>query len=117
MKPFYGKALVAFVTTANMLLAPCLRADDAKPTEAQPPAAAPAPAPAKPSAKPGQEPADVAAPKHGPDGNILPRFQAQHEAFLRRGKEGKIGLLFLGDSITAGWAKAREACPLRTANP
>ncbi|MDQ3812605.1 MAG: GDSL-type esterase/lipase family protein [Armatimonadota bacterium] len=57
----------------------------------------PAPAPSAP------EPADVAAPKRGPDGNIQPGFLAAHESFLKRGKEGKIGALFLGDSITAGW--------------
>jgi hypothetical protein len=26
-----------------------------------------------------------------------------HEAFLARAKEGPIGVLFIGDSITAGW--------------
>lgn len=36
-------------------------------------------------------------------------FLAAHEAFLKRGKEGPIGLLFIGDSITAGWpAVAKE---------
>jgi len=50
----------------------------------------------------GQEP-DVAAPKAGKDGTINPRFEQMHESFLKRGKEGKIGLLFLGDSITEGW--------------
>jgi lysophospholipase L1-like esterase len=27
----------------------------------------------------------------------------QHESFLKRGKEGPVDLLFVGDSITAGW--------------
>jgi lysophospholipase L1-like esterase len=31
-------------------------------------------------------------------------FIKQHESFLARGKQGPIGVLFLGDSITAGWA-------------
>jgi lysophospholipase L1-like esterase len=53
------------------------------------------------------QPADVAAPKLGPDGQIQPRFQMMHESFLKRGKEGKIGVLFLGDSITQGWGGAR----------
>lgn len=35
------------------------------------------------------------------DGGI---FIGKHEAFLRRGREGPVGLLFLGDSITEGWA-------------
>lgn len=30
-------------------------------------------------------------------------FFERHEAFLERAKSGPIGLLFLGDSITAGW--------------
>ena len=35
-----------------------------------------------------------------------PRFGELHESFLARGKEGPVGLLFLGDSITYGWRKA-----------
>lgn len=31
-----------------------------------------------------------------------------HEAFLKRGQSGPIGVLFLGDSITAGWAKVPD---------
>jgi lysophospholipase L1-like esterase len=54
------------------------------------------------------EPADVAAPKRGPDGQINARFQEMHESFLKRGKEGPIGVLFLGDSITQGWTRASE---------
>ena len=34
------------------------------------------------------------------------RFLELHESFLKRGKEGPIGVLFLGDSITEGWKKA-----------
>lgn len=34
------------------------------------------------------------------------RFRKMHESFLARGKAGPIGVLFLGDSITAGWTKA-----------
>jgi len=34
------------------------------------------------------------------------RFFELHESFLKRGKEGPIGVLFLGDSITEGWGKA-----------
>jgi lysophospholipase L1-like esterase len=54
-----------------------------------------------------QEP-DVAAAKVGKDGTINPRFEQMHESFLKRGKEGKIGLLFLGDSITEGWGRAKK---------
>ncbi len=62
-------------------------------------AQAPAPAPAAPAA-----PVDASAPieKTDPSG----RFRKMHESFLARGKEGPIGVLFLGDSITQGWTKA-----------
>jgi len=46
------------------------------------------------------EPADQAAPKTG-----SPVFFELHESFLARAKSGPIDLLFLGDSITAGWKK------------
>jgi lysophospholipase L1-like esterase len=36
------------------------------------------------------------------------RFYELHSSFLKRGKEGPIGVLFLGDSITEGWTKAPE---------
>jgi beta-glucosidase len=39
------------------------------------------------------------APKKG-------RFLKLHESFLKRGKEGPIGVLFLGDSITERWSTA-----------
>jgi lysophospholipase L1-like esterase len=34
------------------------------------------------------------------------RIQQMHTSFLARGKSGSIGVLFLGDSITAGWSRA-----------
>lgn len=54
------------------------------------------------------EKADVAAPKYGDGDEVQPRFLAAHESFLKRGKEGPIGVLFLGDSITAGWTRAPD---------
>jgi len=45
----------------------------------------------------------IAAPKTGND-----KFFKMHESFLQRGKEGPIGLLFIGDSITEGWVKAPQ---------
>ena len=98
MKLFYLKKLAAMMVVSNVVCVLALRAQE-------PPAtAAPVTAPV---AKPAQEPADVAAPKRDKDGNIQPNFLARHEAFLKRGKEGKIGALFLGDSITAGWGGAK----------
>lgn len=67
--------------------------------------------PAKPAAAPAKkapavsEPADEAWPKKdAKTGEVSTRFLEAHERFLKRGKEGPIGVLFLGDSITAGWA-------------
>ena len=49
---------------------------------------------------------DYASEPHAKDGNAL--FFQMHESFLARGKSGPIGLLFLGDSITARWTEAPE---------
>lgn len=49
------------------------------------------------------EPADAPAPKLSPDGMMNANFAAQHLAFLQRAKDGPVGLLFLGDSITNRW--------------
>jgi lysophospholipase L1-like esterase len=46
---------------------------------------------------------DVAAPKLGPDGNPNVGFIKSHESFLKIAQAGDTGVLFLGDSITAGW--------------
>lgn len=65
-----------------------------------------APAPAKPAApavKLPPQPPDVAAPKLGPDGKPNAGFMKSHESFVAIAKKGDTGLLFLGDSITAGW--------------
>jgi beta-glucosidase len=67
-------------------------------------AVTPTPAKAVPNIN---EPADQPAPKKDAEGNIQPGFKAAHEKFLQRGKE-PIGILFLGDSITAGWGKAKS---------
>jgi lysophospholipase L1-like esterase len=69
-------------------------------------------APAKPAApKPivpkvvlPPQPPDVAAPKMGPDGKPQALFVAAHERFVAQAKMGEGQLVFLGDSITAGWA-------------
>jgi lysophospholipase L1-like esterase len=51
-----------------------------------------------------QAPADVAAVKIGKGGTPDKKFMTMHESFLKQAKEGNIDLLFLGDSITEGWA-------------
>jgi beta-glucosidase len=56
----------------------------------------------KSAAKPaGEDTASTPAPKKD-SGAFLKR----HEAFVARAKEGNVKVLFLGDSITAGWANA-----------
>lgn len=47
--------------------------------------------------------ATVASPRRG-----HARFYELHSSFLKRTKEGPVGLLFIGDSITEGWRKAPE---------
>jgi lysophospholipase L1-like esterase len=64
--------------------------------------------PPTPAVKPAKQEPDVAAPKVEPDGTPQARFIASHEKFLTLAKEGKARLVFLGDSITAGWAKNPE---------
>jgi len=54
------------------------------------------------------QPPDVAAPKLGPDGQPQPGFLAAHSNFVKIAKEGKAQLVFLGDSITAGWGGKKE---------
>lgn len=65
-------------------------------------ASAQTPAPAAKKLPP-QAP-DVAAQKFAPDGKVNAGFAASHERFVKIAKEGKAQLVFLGDSITAGWA-------------
>ncbi len=74
-------------------------------TPADKPAAVPVPAitPTPAVTPPAPAPVDASAPipKTGNAG-----FFQRHEKFLARAKSGPIGVLFLGDSITEGWAKA-----------
>jgi len=51
-------------------------------------------------------PATPPDPSVGADRIGNARFHEMHQKFLARGKAGPIGVLFLGDSITEGWAKA-----------
>ncbi len=90
---------------ALLAVTPALRAQTAAP-------AAPATAPAKPAMAMPPQKAYVAAQKYGPDGQVHPGFAAAHERFVAQAKEGKARLVFLGDSITAGW-KSQE--PIWTA--
>lgn len=66
--------------------------------------AAPA-VPAKPAVVLPPQKAYVAAQKFANDGKVNPGFLAAHEKFVAQAKEGKARLVFLGDSITAGWGR------------
>lgn len=74
---------------------------------AQAPATTPAATPATALAKK----IDASAPIAKADASGVPNagFLKAHESFLARGKAGPIDLLFLGDSITAGWTPANNA--------
>ncbi len=66
----------------------------------------------KPVAKPivvlpAQAP-DIAAEKFGADGKVNPGFKAAHERFVKIAQEGQAELIFLGDSITAGWGGKKD---------
>ena len=72
-----------------------------KPAEATP-TPAPAPTAKREPAPPAPAPAaTVPVPRPGP-------WMRQHERFLERAGKAPIDLLFLGDSITAGWSNARD---------
>lgn len=55
-----------------------------------------------PAAKPVVQLPDVAAPKMSTNG-VHAGFLKSHENFVAIAKKGDVGVLFLGDSITAGW--------------
>ena len=74
------------------------------PAQTPAPATKPAVKPAVPAVKLPPQPPDVAAQKFGPDGKVNAGFAMSHERFVSIAKEGKAQLVFLGDSITAGWA-------------
>ncbi len=68
---------------------------------------APAAKPAAPAVRQPLQPPDVAAPKMGPDGKPNAGFVAAHQRFVKIAEEGKTDLVFLGDSITAGWGSQK----------
>jgi lysophospholipase L1-like esterase len=64
--------------------------------------------PATPAVKLPPQAPDVAAEKFGPDGKVNAGFIASHERFVKIAQEGTAQLVFLGDSITAGWGSKKE---------
>ena len=91
--------LTLFVASASILRAQAPAAPAKPAAPATTPAATPFPLPA-------QTP-DVAAPKMDPKtGKENAGFMASHDRFVATAKEGKAQVVFLGDSITAGWGGA-----------
>jgi lysophospholipase L1-like esterase len=62
----------------------------------------------KKAVPPLRQSAFVAAPKMGAEGKPQEGFVASHEKFVKTAKEGTAELVFLGDSITAGWGRQTE---------
>jgi lysophospholipase L1-like esterase len=85
-----------------LLTIPALRAQEKSPPAQAAAASTPA-APSTPAIKPPPQPPDVPAIKLAVDGTPNAGFLSAHERFVKTAREGKAQLLFLGDSITAGW--------------
>ena len=102
-------ALLATLTLVTFLGAPALRAQT-KP-DAKPDAKADAKKDAKKDAKPAipnpVQPPDIAAPKFS-NGQPDAGFLKTHEGYVAIAKAGGVDVLFLGDSITAGWRGSKE---------
>jgi beta-glucosidase len=96
---FKRVAVAAVVLTSTLQLV-----NAAEETKAAAPAA---PAPTQPAAAPAKP---VKKPRT-PEDALTPAIKDpnRHEQFLQRIKEGEVGLLFLGDSITDAWPRAVKA--------
>jgi lysophospholipase L1-like esterase len=96
------RALLTSCLAATLAFPALGFAKDAPP--AAPAAPAAPPAARAPQAAPKKEPADVGAVKGNPD-DPNNGFLKRHEGFLKdlAAKNGKVGVLFVGDSITDGW--------------
>ena len=92
----------------SLALSLLLLASTALRAQTSAPAVKPSAPPATPAVVMPPQPPDVPAEKYGKDGKINPGFIASHEKFVSIAKEGKAQLVFLGDSITAGWGGKKE---------
>lgn len=97
------KPLHTLFLGAAFLGASAFAADEAKKPAADVKPATKAPAAKAPAVKLPAQPADVAAPKLGNDGQPQAGFLKSHESFVALAKKGEAQVVFLGDSITAGW--------------
>jgi lysophospholipase L1-like esterase len=91
------KALCLVVISLRLWIPTVLADDTTSPTNSAPPAEQ-----AQPSPHANESP-DVPAIRLDKEGQPMKAFLAAHDSFLKRGKSGQIGLLFIGDSITAAW--------------
>lgn len=106
-----GRVVAALIAVPNAIT--LAQEPPTKPAE-KPAAVAPAPNSVAKAQVPPPAPATVPATRPG-------TWMKQHEKFLERGKQGDMDLLFLGDSITAGWNSAKDVwsqayAPRRAAN-
>jgi len=94
------RALLASCLAATLAFPALSHGQSAPAAPAAPPAAKKADAPRQQK----KEPADVGAVKGNPD-DPNNGFLKRHEGFLKdlAAKNGKVGVLFVGDSITDGW--------------
>lgn len=93
----------SLLLTTLLLTSLSLQAETPKAKPGQPVAK-----PAAPAVKLPPQAPDVPAQKFGPDGKVNPGFAAAHERFVKIAQEGKAQLVFLGDSITAGWGSKQD---------
>src|SRR5687767_11043374 len=100
-------SLACCIVASWVLVGPAPAQDQT--TTTTPPAPARAPAPVK-RPPPVKEPADNPAVKGNAD-DPNNRFLKRHEGFLEDliAKDGKVGILFVGDSITDGWRKSGKS--------
>ncbi|MHA3772586.1 GDSL-type esterase/lipase family protein [Verrucomicrobiota bacterium sgz303538] len=96
----YSKLLPVLVSIATSTATVTFAAET---TTQSAPTKAPAPQAAAPATKPGPKP-------RTPEDAVTPAVKDsnRHAQFLYRIKEGEVGLLFLGDSITDGWPRGGE---------
>jgi len=100
-----------FILSSLFAITLCLSAKAQSPAGTAPPVTAPSTTPAVvlvPAVKLPPQAPDIAAQKFGPDGKVNSGFMTAHENFVKVAQAGTAELVFLGDSITAGWGSKKE---------
>jgi lysophospholipase L1-like esterase len=93
-----ARLFLTFTTLSSLTLAQ----EGPKPPVTRPPGTTPIPVPALATPPPAPKPKPKS---RTPESAVTPEIKDEnrHKAFLKRIKEGEVGLLFLGDSITDAW--------------